>query len=217
MMSRRWVCTAAVAIAVSLLIAASQEAAADGPVRKVLWGFPTRKAHEQAEHKDEGRITGSLKQCPGCTIELLTPDKGVVHAMELKLGDPDYTTPWLSPGDYTLRVAADGWPLLIVPKVRVEDGSDTTLDFGFLEKKPTPRGSEDSGIPTDIERMPDWKAPSEPKVPVRDFKPGLPKDLNPKNRNKNNDRNRKGKGKKNKKRNRKKNKRNKGMKILGGK
>ncbi|MFC1805711.1 carboxypeptidase-like regulatory domain-containing protein [Planctomycetota bacterium] len=202
-----------------LLLAAA--AGRGEPIRKVLWGFPTRAPHEETKHKNEGRIVGLVKECPGCRIEIFTTNQGVVQTIELNVGEGEYTSAWLDTGDYTIRLSADGWPILNCPGLTVENGSDTSINFGFLERQPKPRDSGDLSIPDDIERMPDWKPDKGPTIPKTDFKPGIPKfdGDRDKSRDKNNkNKGKKGKGKKGRKKGKKgrKNNRNKGVKMLGG-
>jgi len=171
-MARAGYLTTAIALA---LAAAGTRAAHGGEAQhKILWGHTRREAHGDSGHAKQGFIGGSVVRCPGCEIEVLVPPQGVVQTMELARAENTYASTWLQPGDYTLRVSADGWPMLILPNVRVEAGSATHLSFAFLVKEPPPERTAPMLIPLDIETLPEWRPPSVPQAPMRHFKAGFP-------------------------------------------
>ena len=103
---------------------------------------------------------------------------------------------------------------MAVGKITVEAGCETSLNLAFIERQPPPKG-EPGSIPDDIERLPDWKPDPGAVVPRTDFKPGLPRDMQPKSRDEDDKNNKnKGKGKKGKGKGRK-GKKNRGVKLLG--
>jgi len=166
-------------------------------------GDQVHTASDLPDPKHEGRILGSLTRCPGCTIELLSVEAGVLQKLSVRRGEPEYQLDWLKPGAYTLSVAAAG-KQLFVPNIVVQAGSYTRLDIAFVpSESPKQQSSE-------VERWPTWKPRPEPKVPVPNFKPksfrALDNKLRPaapdrngkhkKNRKKKGNRGRKGKGNK---------------------
>lgn len=202
------------AIALALAASGTQAARGGDAEHKILWGHTRRAAHEDSAHASHGFIGGSVVRCPGCEIEVLIPPEGVVQTMELALAENTYASTWLEPGDYTLRVSADGWPMLILPGIRVEAGSATHLSFAFLVKEPRPERTAPTPIPLDIETLPEWRPPSVPQAPMRHFKAGFPwpKEIKP-GENSGNDNRKKNSGRKGKRKNRNK---NKGGKIRRG-
>jgi len=215
-------CRAITAIGLAVLLSTGVLAGKE-PVHKILWGYPTRRDHDQTDHTQQGRIIGTVLRCPGCTIEILNTSQGVLQCVELKLGEPTYASQWLEPDEYTLRVSADGWPMAVLPGIKVEAGCDTSMPLGFLEKEPKPERSDGLSIPDDIEVLPEWRPPYVPQAPMRHFRPGypVPKEVVPGEQanNDNREKSNKGKGGGGKKgqKNRGKNRKNKGIKILGGK
>lgn len=216
-MGRGSFCRLAVGVFAALLLGvwAGRATAGQGePIRKILWGRQSLEKHKDADHQADGRIAGTVRNCPECLIELINASEGVIQSIYLKRADGSYSTQWVDEGAYTLRVSADGYPLVTVQKITVEAGSETSLNLAFIEKPPRPK-SEPGSIPDDIERMPDWKPSGGPVVPRTDFKPGIPKDLQPKNRDRDDENNRrKGKGRKGRN-GRRKGRNNRGVKILG--
>ena len=216
-------CAGYLTMAIAIALTASGTRAAHGgdAEHKILWGHTRWAAHGDSEHAKQGFIGGSVVRCPGCEIEVLVPPQGVVQTMELASAENTYASAWLEPGDYTLRVSADGWPMLILPGIRVEAGSATHLSLAFLVKQPRPKSTAPPPIPLDIETLPEWRPPSVPQAPMRHFKAGFPwpKEVKPGdnsgNDNKNKSNRKKNSGKK-KGRKGKKNRRNtKGVKIRG--
>lgn len=164
-------------------------AAARPAAAAIAAGEPVHTPSDLPGHGDEGRILGSLKRCPGCTIELMSTEAGVLHKQSIRRGEPEYQLDWLKPGTYTLTVSAAG-KRLFVPNLVVQAGSYTRLDIAFPPENSAKQ--QDS----EIERWPTWKPPPEPKVPVPDFKPNSFKALD--NKFRTDDRDRRGKNNKKK-------------------
>lgn len=99
--------------------------------KKIAAGKPTRLSRSHGAWATKGRIVGKVRDCPGCTVEALDAQRNVVKSHRVKPKGGNYELEWLSPGIYTLLVAADGYEALDVHNLEVKAKSDLRVDIEF--------------------------------------------------------------------------------------
>ena len=137
------------ALACCALAAASAFAGKAKPVAwRIVASKPTVEALDTPAGKQHGRIYGDLKQCPGCTIDVLRPNGDRVGIATVFPGALVYEIRSLAPGPYQLRIAAEGADEPLVADVRVQGGSETRIDIRFVDPNaPEPPKATDAAKP----------------------------------------------------------------------
>jgi CubicO group peptidase (beta-lactamase class C family) len=98
---------------------------------RIVAGKPTLGPRDHEAWKDNGRIVGLLRQCPGCKVEALNAEGEVVKSHTVAAGGRSYELQWLSPATYSLRVTADGYDPLVLNDLTVKAKHDLRIDLEF--------------------------------------------------------------------------------------
>ncbi|HUT35106.1 MAG TPA: hypothetical protein VNE39_16565 [Planctomycetota bacterium] len=104
-----------------------------GAGKRIVAGKATYKPKgDNPAWAEKGRIVGLVRQCPGCTIEVLDAEgKEVVLSTTVAAKGTVYELQWLKPGTYHVRVKAEGYAPLIVERLVVKAKNDLLMNIEF--------------------------------------------------------------------------------------
>ena len=103
---------------------------------KIEAGKPTSVAKPEASWKGKGRILGFAKNAPAFAVTVLdSAGKQIQSAAAApgKDGSKVYEGEWLEPGNYDVRVTADGYETLTLQKIEVQANHDVRINLEFTK------------------------------------------------------------------------------------
>jgi hypothetical protein len=103
---------------------------------KIEAGKPTYAEKAKEFWKDKGRVAGMARNAPAFTVtafDALGKQVKSDEAEAAKDGTRAYELQWLEPGEYTLKVTAEGCNPLELPKLEIRPNQDLRIFLEFTK------------------------------------------------------------------------------------